>query len=536
MPDLYVTGFVDQFMDADKPIEALGTIGTITGIAGEAISIENSIYMRPSDGKFMKTDASAGASSKEFLALATSAAASGAVVTGQFFGVYYSTGYISTGTYYLSIVAGILGENAPTGTGEIVRPFGYGLSPSGLFIRPDDTYIEIGGGTSLPTHASSHTNGTDDIQLATASQKGLMSTTYAGQLDNMPTGYVTEFNGETGVITGVNSVNGYGGIVSLNTDDIPEGTNKYTTAAEISKLAGISTGAAVLSVNTATGHVVLDADAVLSVNTMTGHVVLDADDISDAATTNKYTTAAEISKLAGISTGAAVLSVNTVTGHVVLDADDISDAATTNKYTTAAEISKLTGISTGAAVLSVNTVTGHVSLDADDINATATNQYITPDELAKLSGISTGAAVLSVNTETGHVVLTTDDISDSAQTSKFAVTGQLTKVDEHHNGVNTQTSTPYTLVRTDAGKFVEMNVAGANTVTIPTNASVAFPLDTSLDVIQYGAGLTTVSGAAGVTVNGVTPGGGATAGQYFAISLYKRGTNEWIAIGSQGTV
>ena len=475
MPDLYVTGFVDQFMDADKPIEALGTIGTITGIAGEAISIENSIYMRPSDGKFMKTDASAGASSKEFLALATSAAASGAVVTGQFFGVYYSTGYISTGTYYLSIVAGILGENAPTGTGEIVRPFGYGLSPSGLFIRPDDTYIEIGGGTSLPTHASSHTNGTDDIQLATASQKGLMSTTYAGQLDNMPTGYVTEFNGETGVITGVNSVNGYGGIVSLNTDDIPEGTNKYTTAAEISKLAGISTGA-------------------------------------------------------------AVLSVNTVTGHVVLDADDISDAATTNKYTTAAEISKLAGISTGAAVLSVNTVTGHVSLDADDINATATNQYITPDELAKLSGISTGAAVLSVNTETGHVVLTTDDISDSAQTSKFAVTGQLTKVDEHHNGVNTQTSTPYTLVRTDAGKFVEMNVAGANTVTIPTNASVAFPLDTSLDVIQYGAGLTTVSGAAGVTVNGVTPGGGATAGQYFAISLYKRGTNEWIAIGSQGTV
>ena len=475
MPDLYVTGFVDQFMDADKPIEALGTIGTITGIAGEAISIENSIYMRPSDGKFMKTDASAGASSKEFLALATSAAASGAVVTGQFFGVYYSTGYISTGTYYLSIVAGILGENAPTGTGEIVRPFGYGLSPSGLFIRPDDTYIEIGGGTSLPTHASSHTNGTDDIQLATASQKGLMSTTYAGQLDNMPTGYVTEFNGETGVITGVNSVNGYGGIVSLNTDDIPEGTNKYTTAAEISKLAGISTGA-------------------------------------------------------------AVLSVNTVTGHVVLDADDISDAATTNKYTTAAEISKLAGISTGAAVLSVNTVTGHVSLDADDINATATNQYITPDELAKLSGISTGAAVLSVNTETGHVVLTTDDISDSAQTSKFAVTGQLTKVDEHHNGVNTQTSTPYTLVRTDAGKFVEMNVAGANTVTIPTNASVAFPLNTSLDVIQYGAGLTTVSGAAGVTVNGVTPGGGATAGQYFAISLYKRGTNEWIAIGSQGTV
>jgi len=46
----------------------------------------------------------------------------------------------------------------------------------------------------------------------------------------------------------------------------------------------------------------------------------------------------------------AVDSVNGATGTVVLDADDISDASTTNKYTSSAEISKLSGIETGAEV------------------------------------------------------------------------------------------------------------------------------------------------------------------------------------------
>ena len=48
--------------------------------------------------------------------------------------------------------------------------------------------------------------------------------------------------------------------------------------------------------------------------------------------------------------GGAVDSVNTQTGAVVLDADDISDSSTTNKFTTAAEQSKLAGIQAGAQV------------------------------------------------------------------------------------------------------------------------------------------------------------------------------------------
>ena len=100
-------------------------------------------------------------------------------------------------------------------------------------------------------------------------------------------------------------------------------------------------------------------------------------------------------------------------------------------------------------------------------------------------------------------------------------------------GINTRTAS-YTLVLGDRGKVVEMNVAGANTLTIPANADAAFPIGTQITVIQYGAGQTTIAAAAGVTLNAL---GGAlkTTAQYAAASLYKRGTNEWIAFGSLTT-
>lgn len=47
----------------------------------------------------------------------------------------------------------------------------------------------------------------------------------------------------------VDSVNGQTGVVVLDTDDISEGTKKYTTAADISKLAGIEAGAEVNDVD-----------------------------------------------------------------------------------------------------------------------------------------------------------------------------------------------------------------------------------------------------------------------------------------------
>jgi hypothetical protein len=87
----------------------------------------------------------------------------------------------------------------------------------------------------------------------------------------------------------------------------------------------------------------------------------------------------------------------------------------------------------------------------------------------------------------------------------------------------------YTLVLADASKVVEMNVASANTLTVPPNSSVAYDVGTQITILQTGAGQTTLTQGAGVTING-TPGLKLRA-QWSSATLIKRATNTWIAIG-----
>jgi len=110
--------------------------------------------------------------------------------------------------------------------------------------------------------------------------------------------------------------------------------------------------------------------------------------------------------------------------------------------------------------------------------------------------------------------------------STALVLGLLT----NYNVYNAQTSS-YTLVLSDASKIIEMNVGSANTVTIPTNASVAFPIGTEITVMQYGGGVTSIAVASGVTIvskdNAYT-----IANRYTGVTLVKRATNEWYIIGN----
>lgn len=94
---------------------------------------------------------------------------------------------------------------------------------------------------------------------------------------------------------------------------------------------------------------------------------------------------------------------------------------------------------------------------------------------------------------------------------------------------NVQTAS-YTLAVSDAGKVVEMNVGSANNLTVPLNSSVAIPVGSSIDIIQYGAGQTTIVAAGGVTIRS-KEGSLKLTGQYSGATLYKRGTDEWVVVG-----
>lgn len=98
---------------------------------------------------------------------------------------------------------------------------------------------------------------------------------------------------------------------------------------------------------------------------------------------------------------------------------------------------------------------------------------------------------------------------------------------------NAQTAS-YTLVLADADRIVTMNNASANNLTIPLNATVAFPIGTQLIISQSGAGQTTIVPTAGVTLTSSLT-AQKLANQYATATLIKLATNTWLLSGNIAT-
>jgi hypothetical protein len=100
--------------------------------------------------------------------------------------------------------------------------------------------------------------------------------------------------------------------------------------------------------------------------------------------------------------------------------------------------------------------------------------------------------------------------------------------------INAQTAT-YTVVLSDAYKLVTMSVGSANNFQIPTNASVTYPVGTVINVIQIGAGQTTIQAVTSGTTTINSTGATATApklrAQYSAASCIKVATDTWYVVG-----
>lgn len=92
-----------------------------------------------------------------------------------------------------------------------------------------------------------------------------------------------------------------------------------------------------------------------------------------------------------------------------------------------------------------------------------------------------------------------------------------------------KTGTTYTIVAADGTNTVECSNASGCTVTVPPNATIAFPIGTEIVLRQIGTGQITMVGGAGVTINSRV--GLKTAGQWAEIKLKKRATDTWILTG-----
>jgi hypothetical protein len=147
-----------------------------------------------------------------------------------------------------------------------------------------------------------------------------------------------------------------------------------------------------------------------------------------------------------------------------------------------------------------------------------------------LSGGGTSGAV-TVSIDTG----VTADLTTSQTLTNKTLTSPTINDPKLNLSLNAQTGTSYTFVLTDNGKLVTASNAAAQTYSIPTNATTAFPIGTQINLIQIGAGQVTVSaatpGTTTVLSNAATPAGPKCRNQYAALTAIKVATDTWYVIG-----
>jgi hypothetical protein len=149
--------------------------------------------------------------------------------------------------------------------------------------------------------------------------------------------------------------------------------------------------------------------------------------------------------------------------------------------------------------------------------ATATSGAIS---LSGTLAVANGGTGVTSSTGTGNVVLS----------SNPSLTAPLITL-----SINLQTGTTFTPALSDGGSIVTLSNASAISLTIPTDASVAFPIGTQLNFIQIGAGQVTISAVTPATTfissNGAASASPKLRTTFSSASAIKVAGNLWYVVG-----
>jgi hypothetical protein len=223
--------------------------------------------------------------------------------------------------------------------------------------------------------------------------------------------------------------------------------------------------------------------------------------------------------LATVAVNAAVTQINT---------GNITD--TRVEVTTNLSVGDITGVTAGTGLTGGGS-SGAVSLAIDSTVATLTgtqtltNKTLTTPVISSIS--NTGTLTLPTSTDTLVGRATTDTLTNKTLTTPVITIGQNTP---------TFTANDYTLVLADQYEIVlASNGATAGTISIPTNATAAFPTGTQITVVQTGSGQLTIQAASSGTTTVNSTGATATApklrAQWSSATCIKTATDTWLVVG-----
>ena len=188
----------------------------------------------------------------------------------------------------------------------------------------------------------------------------------------------------------------------------------------------------------------------------------------------------------------------------------------------------LASLTLGSALSVASGGTGLATLTANNVilgNGTSTPSFVAPGTSGNVltSNGTTWASTAPPTTFTGTATLASGStISDG--TTAFSI-GYL-------NVPQNAQSSNYTLALTDTGKHVYSTNSGTQTITIPTNASVAFPVGAAITIVNNGTTSITIS-TTSITLYqaGSTNTGNRTLATKGVATLLKVDTNTWFKIG-----
>jgi len=306
----------------------------------------------------------------------------------------------------------------------------------------------------------------------------------------------------------------------------------------------------------------LDAKAALAGATFTGAVVLAADPSTAlGAATKQYVdavaeglhvhpsvvaaTTANVTLASALENGDTLDGVTLATGNRILVKNQTSKSengiyivAGSGAPSRAADFDSPGEIDGGDFVYvtggTVNDNTGWVqtnlvgTIGTDEIEFTQFAGTGTVTAGTNISVAGNQVSVINNPTFSGLVTASASGVafSDGTQT-KEGVPSQTTII---------QKTAAYTLSSlTERDDLIEVSHTGGTAVdiTIPTDATLNFPIGTSIDVLRTNTGGVRIVAAAGATVNS-TPGAFLRA-QWSSATLFKRAANTWVLIGDLAT-